>query len=114
MAHGQELHVWLLTTAHQSPLALLLGLPVHGWDLRLAGEGLEPEPRCPYLVPLSGRCMESCTRRRREEATSDRGSPAHSLMHFTSVTKEVGGDFLSEVKGSQSFCEQPGAAELSF
>lgn len=33
---------------------------------------------------------------------------------FSPVTKEVGRDFLSEVKGSQGFCEQPGAAELSF
>lgn len=30
------------------------------------------------------------------------------------MTREVGGDFLSEVEGSRGFCGQPGAAELAF
>lgn len=40
VAHGQELRVWLLTGPG---LALLPALPVRDWDLRLIGEGLQPE-----------------------------------------------------------------------
>lgn len=71
-AHGC---LWLLASPSS---ALLPALPARDRDWGLAGEVVQLEPWCPSLVPLSGRCLESCTRRR-EEAISDRESPARSL-----------------------------------
>lgn len=78
-AHGQEPLV--VSGCPQVLTGSSSACPAPGWALGLAREGVQPELCWPSLVLLSGRCVESCMRKReREEATSDREPPAHLLM----------------------------------
>jgi len=71
VARGQELRAWLLTSPGFQHVA-----GTWGWQERVFSLSHDDHP----WYPLSGRCMESCRRRRREEATSGSESPARSLQ----------------------------------